>query len=85
MCVDSLSTDDTAAMDTDTSMEVGGAEGVVEVSCMPERAALIKSILNFLKKAVPEPTFAENIRNCTSFSSFHIPNFYRLTLFTHLL
>ena len=33
-------------------------------SCMPERAALIKSILNFLKKAIPEPTFAENIRNC---------------------
>lgn len=34
------------------------------LTCMPERAALIKSILNFLKKAIPEPTFAENIRNC---------------------
>ena len=32
--------------------------------CMPERAALIKSILNFLKKAIPEPTLAENIRTC---------------------
>ena len=32
--------------------------------CMPERSALIKSILNFLKKAIPDPTFAENIRNC---------------------
>ena len=26
--------------------------------CMPERAALIKSILNFLKKAIPDATFA---------------------------
>ena len=34
------------------------------VTCMPERVALIKSILNFLKKVIPEPTFAENIRNC---------------------
>lgn len=31
--------------------------------CMPERAALIKSILNFLKKAIPDATFAENIRS----------------------
>ena len=36
----------------------------IQGTCMPERAALIKSILNFLKKAIPEPTFAENIRNC---------------------
>ena len=34
------------------------------VTCMPERVALIKSILNFLKKVIPDPTFAENIRNC---------------------
>lgn len=33
-------------------------------TCMPERAALIKSILNFLKKAIPEPTFSENMRTC---------------------
>ncbi len=37
--------------------------GVV-LMCMPERAALVKSILNFLKKAIPEPTFTENIRTC---------------------
>ena len=45
---------------------VGGvAGGVAEsVQCMPERSALIKSILNFVKKAVPDPTFTENIRNC---------------------
>ena len=46
-------------------MDTSTEEGVTESSCMPERAALIKSILNFLKKAIPEPTFAENIRNCT--------------------
>lgn len=33
-------------------------------TCMPERAALIKSILNFLKKAIPDPTFSENMRTC---------------------
>ncbi len=38
-----------------------GEEGCCRM-CMPERAALIKSILNFLKKAIPEPTLAENIR-----------------------
>ena len=43
---------------------VEGGEGVPGCQCMPERAALIKSILNFLKKAIPDPTFAENIRNC---------------------
>ena len=44
---------------------MGEGDGLTaECNCMPERAALIKSILNFLKKAIPEPTFAENIRNC---------------------
>ena len=43
---------------TDSSLEE------VCPSCMPERVALIKSILNFLKKVLHEPTFAENIRNC---------------------
>lgn len=36
------------------------------IQCMPERSALVKSILNFVKKAVPDPTFTENIRNCES-------------------
>ena len=36
----------------------------IELQCLPQRAALIKSILNFFKKAIPDPTFAENIRNC---------------------
>ena len=37
---------------------------IIELQCLPQRAALIKSILNFFKKAIPDPTFAENIRNC---------------------
>ena len=44
-----------------TSMDQGGGGSG---QCMPERAALIKSVLNFLKKAIPDPTFAENIRTC---------------------
>lgn len=42
-------------------INVGGANGL---QCIPERSALIKSILNFVKKAIPDPTFTENIRNC---------------------
>ena len=45
----------------DNSTDAGGSE---IIQCMPERSALIKSILNFLKKAIPDPTFTENIRNC---------------------
>ena len=51
--------------------EGGVAEDGGPLICMPERAALIKSILNFLKKAIPEPTFAENIRTCTSIPILH--------------
>jgi E3 ubiquitin-protein ligase HUWE1 len=40
-------------------------------TCMPERAALIKSILNFLKKAIPEPTFSENMRTFVDSSLPH--------------
>ena len=54
-------------MDVAPSVVVSPPVDAVEdvcVTCMPERVALIKSILNFLKKVIPEPTFAENIRNC---------------------
>jgi E3 ubiquitin-protein ligase HUWE1 len=30
---------------------------------LPQRAALLKSILNFLKKAIPDPAFADNTRS----------------------
>ena len=54
------------AAGTPPLLEATGGACVEEtlVTCMPERVALIKSILNFLKKVIPEPTFAENIRNC---------------------
>lgn len=32
-------------------------------TCLPQRAALLKSMLNFLKKAFQDPTFADNIRH----------------------
>ena len=31
--------------------------------CLPQRAALLKSILNFLKKAIPDPAFVDNTRS----------------------
>lgn len=31
-------------------------------TCLPQRAALIKSILNFLKKAIQDQTFSESMR-----------------------
>ncbi|XP_012277229.1 E3 ubiquitin-protein ligase HUWE1 isoform X2 [Orussus abietinus] len=32
-------------------------------TCLPQRAALLKSMLNFLKKAIQDPTFADTIRH----------------------
>lgn len=32
-------------------------------TCLPQRAALLKSMLNFLKKALQDPTFTEHIRH----------------------
>ena len=37
---------------------------VTGVQCFPQRAALLKSMLNFLKKAIPDGAFAESIRHC---------------------
>ncbi|XP_044741696.1 E3 ubiquitin-protein ligase HUWE1 isoform X4 [Chrysoperla carnea] len=34
-----------------------------QLRCLPQRAALLKSMLNFLKKAIQESTFAESIRH----------------------
>lgn len=52
--------------------EKAGEDKNGSLMCMPERAALIKSILNFLKKAIPEPTFAENIRTRRCFQRMYI-------------
>ena len=58
---------DTSSVESGSLPSVDVMEGTTVsgvAQCMPERSALIKSILNFLKKAIPDPTFAENIRNC---------------------
>ncbi|XP_076109103.1 E3 ubiquitin-protein ligase HUWE1-like isoform X2 [Mytilus galloprovincialis] len=33
------------------------------INCFPQRAALLKSMLNFLKKAIPDPSFSDSIRH----------------------
>ncbi|OBS83180.1 hypothetical protein A6R68_22836, partial [Neotoma lepida] len=35
------------------------------VQCIPQRAALLKSMLNFLKKAIQDPAFSDGIRHAT--------------------
>ncbi|OPJ87014.1 hypothetical protein AV530_011174 [Patagioenas fasciata monilis] len=35
------------------------------VQCIPQRAALLKSMLNFLKKAIQDPAFSDGIRHGT--------------------
>jgi hypothetical protein len=40
---------------------------VLGAQCFPQRAALLKSMLNFLKKAIPENVFSESIRHCKLF------------------
>ncbi|XP_064633553.1 E3 ubiquitin-protein ligase HUWE1-like isoform X3 [Lineus longissimus] len=39
------------------------AEAKTGLTCFPQRAALLKSMLNFLKKAIPDPAFSESIRH----------------------
>jgi hypothetical protein len=34
-----------------------------DIQCYPQRAALLKSMLNFLKKAIQDPAFADGIRH----------------------
>ena len=33
------------------------------MTCLPQRAALLKSMLNFLKKAISDPAFSDSIRH----------------------
>ena len=35
----------------------------IGMQCIPQRAALLKSMLNFLKKAIQDPAFSEGIRH----------------------
>ena len=49
------------------AVEVAGpssaANSVSKNRCLPQRAALIKAVLSFLKKSIPDPSFSESIRN----------------------
>ena len=47
-------------------VEAGSSSSVSPLSknrCLPQRAALIKAVLSFLKKSIPDPSFSESIRN----------------------
>ena len=59
----------------DDAAVAGPSSGLSPVSknrCLPQRAALIKAVLSFLKKSIPDPSFSESIRNGT----FTMCNFY---------
>ncbi|XP_032242084.2 E3 ubiquitin-protein ligase HUWE1 isoform X2 [Nematostella vectensis] len=61
------SADHDAKMEVDDSTLVPGtstpAQEVSQQRCLPQRAALIKALLSFLKKVIPDPAFSESIRN----------------------
>uniref|UniRef100_A0A8C7QR58 HECT-type E3 ubiquitin transferase n=1 Tax=Oncorhynchus mykiss TaxID=8022 RepID=A0A8C7QR58_ONCMY len=40
-----------------------GLSNTSSVQCIPQRAALLKSMLNFLKKAIQDPAFSDGIRH----------------------
>lgn len=42
--------------------------GSLGMQCIPQRAALLKSMLNFLKKAIQDPAFSDGIRHGESTS-----------------
>ncbi|RWS25619.1 E3 ubiquitin-protein ligase HUWE1-like protein [Leptotrombidium deliense] len=47
-----------------TSSSITNKSSVVkDVTCYPQRAAVLKSTLNFLKKAIQDSTFSDNIRH----------------------
>ena len=59
--------------ESESDMEVDGAltnsmsipvitEPVSGITCLPQRAALLKSMLNFLKKAIQDTSFSDSIR-----------------------
>ena len=56
-------------------VEAGSSLSVSPLSknrCLPQRAALIKAVLSFLKKSIPDPSFSESIRNGNSSSNVFI-------------
>lgn len=45
--------------------------GSIGMQCIPQRAALLKSMLNFLKKAIQDPAFSDGIRHGKSLIVFN--------------
>uniref|UniRef100_A0A4W4G0E8 E3 ubiquitin-protein ligase HUWE1 n=1 Tax=Electrophorus electricus TaxID=8005 RepID=A0A4W4G0E8_ELEEL len=48
---------------TETDLRAQSSSSIVGVQCIPQRAALLKSMLNFLKKAIQDPAFSDGIRH----------------------
>ncbi|GIY82206.1 e3 ubiquitin-protein ligase HUWE1 [Caerostris extrusa] len=42
------------------------------IQCFPQRAALLKSMLNFLKKSIQDPAFSDNIRHSTDVVTVYV-------------
>ena len=53
----------TSSMEVPVAQHPDYSEAKTGLSCLPQRAALIKSMLNFLKKAIQEPGFSESMRH----------------------
>ncbi|XP_022347929.1 E3 ubiquitin-protein ligase HUWE1 isoform X10 [Enhydra lutris kenyoni] len=54
----------TSSSSSSTSISSGSGPGPRPgVQCIPQRAALLKSMLNFLKKAIQDPAFSDGIRH----------------------
>lgn len=50
-----------------SSAEPASPGPVSKSRCLPQRAALVKAVLSFLKKSIPDPSFSDSIRNSKSF------------------
>ncbi|KAK2493678.1 hypothetical protein MC885_010643, partial [Smutsia gigantea] len=51
------------ALSSSNSTNISGPGPRPGVQCIPQRAALLKSMLNFLKKAIQDPAFSDGIRH----------------------
>ena len=54
---------DTGAASSTSSAVQPLTEPIAGVTCLPQRAALLKSMLNFLKKAIQDSSFSDSIRH----------------------
>ncbi|XP_078678082.1 E3 ubiquitin-protein ligase HUWE1-like isoform X6 [Branchiostoma floridae x Branchiostoma belcheri] len=62
MEMDGPSPASTSSMSEDNRTETDKKQDP-QKQCFPQRAALMKSMLNFLKKAIPDPAFSDSIRH----------------------